>query len=81
MSATDLDSGVESDNAQAVRGGYAYVKQTMRPSRNAHPVHAEGTRRMYLCQCMKGFRLEGGISLLGRNRKRDNRFASDFRYR
>ena len=67
-------------NMEAVRGGYAYVKQAMHSTRNAHAVHVEGTRRMYLCQCSRGAIWPNKPSPLARNRRSSRRFGDDFRY-
>ena len=72
---------LDTANQEAVRGGYAYVKMAMLNSRNTHAVHAEGTRRMYLCQCQRGMLFPGVVSRLARGRRRDDRWASGFRYR
>ena len=69
------------DNMEAVRGGYAYVRQAMPSTRNAHAVNVEGARRMYLCQCMRGYIWHINPSKLARNRRKDSRFADGFRYR
>lgn len=67
------------ENMEAVRGGYAFVRMRMESTRNAHAVHVEGTRRMYLCQCMRGATW-GRTSSLNRNRRMDRKFAEGFRY-
>ena len=79
MTGTTLDRGA--DNAEAVRGGYAYVKMAMKAPGNAHLIHVEGTRRMYLCQCNRGTIWPMSPSKLGRGRRADDRWASNFRYR
>lgn len=66
---------------EAVRGGYAYQRGSLKATRNSHAVHAEGTRRMYLCQCNRGFIFPAKPSKLGRKRNKDHRWADDFRYR
>lgn len=67
-------------NMEAVRGGHAYIGQTLMSTRNYHAVHAEGTRRMYLCGCNRGWIQPSRISSLGRRRRADHRWAADFRY-
>ena len=68
-------------NMDAVRCGYAYTRQNMHATRNYHVVHAEGTRRMYLCGCARGIIWPRHPSPLGKLRHKDDRWASDFRYR
>lgn len=68
------------ENMEAVRGGYAYVKQRMESTRNAHAVHVEGTRRMYLCQCMPQIRGVDGHCKFKAGRSKDSRFGDAFRY-
>ena len=68
-------------NMEAVRGGYAYVRQAMPSTKNFHAVHAEGTRRMILCGCNRGWTPPSRPSDLNRNRRRDDRWGADFRYR
>ena len=72
---------LDTANAEAVRGGYAYVRQAMHSTRNAHAVHIPGTRRMYLCQCNRGAIWSPKPSPLGRGRRSYKRWAVDFRYR
>lgn len=78
-----MNSVLETANQEAVRGGYAYQRAGLylKATRNVHAVHVEGTRRMYLCDCNRGFIWPGKPSKLGRNRRKDDRWASDFRYR
>ena len=68
-------------NEASVRGGYAYVRQSMHSTRNTHAVHVEGTRRMYLCQCNRGAIWSLNPSRLARNRRKDHRWGDNFRYR
>ena len=68
------------DNMEAVRGGFAFVKQAMQSTRNTHAVHVEGTRRMFLCQCFRQIRGVDGHCEFKAGKSRDSRFGDAFRY-
>ena len=69
------------ENAEAMRGGYAYQRMRLEASRNYHAIHVEGTRRMYLCGCTKGFIWPTKPSRLAKGRNADRRWAEMFKYR